>query len=207
MNFLKSIFVSGYRSYELNIFDQKDPKFLYLKEFLRDRLKTYIENGVEWFIITGQLGIELWTGELVLEMQEENPEIQLAVILPFTSFGENWNETNQTLLEKVIHQANYVNYSSNKDYESPKQLNANQVFTIRNTDGALLIYDTMMGESADGSPKYVYDLIEKYQENNIYELNLVSFEEIEFFIHEYNMFNENFMKTSLNPTDNPDTTE
>lgn len=207
MNFLKSIFVSGYRSYELNIFDQKDPKFLYLKEFLRDRLKTYIENGVEWFIITGQLGIELWTGELVLEMQEENPEIQLAVILPFTSFGENWNETNQTLLEKVIHQANYVNYSSNKDYESPKQLNANQVFTIRNTDGALLIYDTMMGESADGSPKYVHDLIEKYQENNIYELNLVSFEEIEFFIHEYNMFNENFMKTSLNPTDNPDTTE
>jgi uncharacterized phage-like protein YoqJ len=184
--------VSGYRSYELNIFDQTDPKYLYLKEFIKSQLKQYIENGVEWFIITGQLGIELWTGEIVLELQEEYPEIHLAVILPFTSFGENWNETNQALLERVIHQADYVNYSSNKDYESPKQLNANQVFTIRNTDGAFLIYDTMMEESANGSPKYVYDLIEKYQEKSTYELNLVGFEEIEFFIHEYNMFNEGF---------------
>lgn len=200
---LKSIFVSGYRSFELNIFDQTDPKFLYLKEFIKNRLTTYIENGVEWFIITGQLGIELWAGEIVLELQEENPTIQLAVILPYTSFGENWNETNKGLLEKVIHKANYVNYSSNKDYESPKQLNANQVFTIRNTDGAFLIYDTMMEESADGSPKYVYDLIEKYQENSNYELNLVGFEEIEFFIHEYNMFNEGFNNNPLNP----DTTE
>lgn len=196
MKILKSIYVSGYRSYELNIFDQTDRKFKYLREFLKDRIRSYIENGVEWFIINGQLGIELWAAEVVLEFQEEleedYPEIHLAVILPYTSFGENWNETNQALLDRVTHQADYVNYSSNKDYESPKQLNANQTFTIRNTDGALLIYDTMMGESADGSPKYVYDLIEKYQAQSAYELDLVSFEEIEFFIHEYNMFNEGF---------------
>lgn len=196
---MKSILVSGYRSFELNIFDQKDPKYLYLKEFLKDRLKAYIENGVEWVIITGQLGIELWAGEIVLELREEYPEIHLAVILPYTSFGENWNEMNKGLFERVIHQADYVNYTSNKDYESPKQLNANQVFTIRNTDGAFLIYDTMMGESADGSPKYVYDLIQKYQEHQEYELNLTSFEEIEFFIHEYNTFNEGFVNNPLNP--------
>lgn len=210
MKNLKSIFVSGYRSYELNIFDQTDPKYLYLKEFIKSQLKNYIENGVEWFIITGQLGIELWTGEIVLELQEEYSEAHLAVILPYTSFGEKWNETNQGLLERVTHQADYVNYSSNKDYESPKQLNANQVFTIRNTDGAFLIYDTMMGESADGSPKYVYDLIEKYQEKSTYELNLVGFEEIEFFIHEYNMVNERFTDNPLGQNEareNPDKTE
>lgn len=202
MNFLKSILVSGYRSFELNIFDQKDPKYLYLKEFLKDRLKAYIEDGLEWVIITGQLGIELWAGEIVLELREEYPEINLAVILPYTAFGENWNEINKGLFERVIHQADYVNYTSNKNYESPKQLNANQVFTIRNTDGAFLVYDTMMGESADGSPKYIYDLIQTYQENHEYELNLASFEEIEFFIHEYNTFNEGFMNNPLNPDAN-----
>lgn len=195
---MKSILVSGYRSFELNIFDEKDPKYLYLKEFLKDRLKSYIENGVEWIIITGQLGIELWTGETVIELQEEYPEIHLAVILPYTSFGEKWNATNKGLLERVIDEADYVNYTSNKPYESPRQLNANQVFTIRKTDGAFLIYDTMIGEAADGSPKYVYDLIQQYQEQSEYELNLVSFEEIEFFIHEYNTFNEGFTNNPSN---------
>ena len=198
-DFLKNIFVSGYRSYELNIFDQTDPKYLYLKEFIKNRLLTYIEEGTEWFIITGQLGIELWAGEIILELQEEHPDIHLGVLLPYTSFGEKWNDTNKNLLDKVIEQADYVNYTSNKNYESPKQLNANQIFTIRNTDGAFLIYDTIMEEAAAGSPKYVYDLIRKHQKNSAYELNLVSFEEIEFFIHEYNMFNEGFTDASLTP--------
>ncbi|SHF18718.1 Uncharacterized SPBc2 prophage-derived protein YoqJ [Atopostipes suicloacalis DSM 15692] len=185
---MEKILISGYRSYELNIFNQTDPKYKYLKKFIENRLTTFIENGVEWFIIGGELGIELWAGEIVLELKEQYPEINLAIILPYTSFGENWNETNRGLLESVIHQADYVNYTSSKDYESPKQLNANQVFNIRNTDGAFLIYDTMTEEAAAGKPKFLYDLIIQYQERTEYELHLASFEEIEFFIHEYEEF-------------------
>lgn len=192
MKFLKSILISGYRSYELNIFNQTDPKLKYLKEFIKDRLIRYIENGTEWFIITGQLGIELWAGEVVLELKEEYPEANLAVLLPFTGFGENWNETNKTMFEEVIHKADYVNYTSNKDYESPAQLKGNQVFSVRNTDGAFIIYDTMVGESADGKPKYLYELILQYQKNVPYELNLSGFEEIEFFIHEMTENQESF---------------
>lgn len=196
---MKSIFVSGYRSYELNIFNQTDPKLFYLKEFLKSQIIHYLENGVEWFIITGQLGIELWTGEIVNELKEEYPEIKLGVLLPYTSFGEKWNEVNKDLFERVIHQADYVNYTSNKEYMSPKQLKANQIFTVRNTDGALLIYDTMVGEAAEGKPKYVYDLILKYQEQSPYDLNLVAFEEIEFFIHEFTALNENVLKDRIDP--------
>lgn len=196
---LKSIYVSGYRSFELSIFDEKDEKLFYLKEFIKDRLKAYLENGVEWFVINGQLGIELWAGEVVLEMQEEYPEAHLAVLLPYTSYGEKWNDTNKGLLERVIHQADYVNYTSNKEYESPKQLNGNQIFSIRNTDGAFLIYDTMNEVAADGSPKFIFKLIEQFQENNPYELNTVSFEEIEFFIHEYTTYRQEFMDNSENP--------
>lgn len=194
---MKSILISGYRSYELNIFNQTDLKLLYLKEFIKDRLVQYIENGVEWFVITGQLGIELWAGEVLLELKEEYPEVSLAVLLPFTGFGENWNETNKTMFEEIIHQADYVNYTSNKDYESPAQLKGNQIFSVRNTDGAFIIYDTMVGESADGKPKYLYELILQYQENSTYELNLVGFEEIEFFIHEMSANQEGFQSENF----------
>ena len=186
--FLKKILISGYRSYELNIFDQTDPKYKYLKKFIENRLTAFIEDGVEWFIIGGELGVELWSGEVVLELKEKYPEVKLAVIFPYTSFGENWNETNRGLLDSVVHQADYVNYTSNKDYESPKQLNNNQIFNIRNTDGAFLIYDTISEEAASGKPKFLYDLIIQYQERTEYELHLASFEEIEFFIHEYEEF-------------------
>lgn len=189
---LKSILVSGYRSYELNIFNQTDPKYKVLTDFLKDRFTSYIEEGVEWFIITGQLGIELWAAKVVIELKEAYPEINLGVLLPFTSFGENWNATNKDLLSQVIQQADYVNYTSNKEYESPSQIIANQVFAIKNTDGAFLIYDTMVGESATGKPKYLFDLIQQYQETTEYNLNLVGFEEIEFFVHEQTMFNNDY---------------
>lgn len=185
---LKRLLVSGYRSYELNIFDQTDPKYKYLRKFIENRLKTFIEDGVEWFIIGGELGIELWAAEVILELKEDYPDINLAVIFPYTSFGEKWNETNKGLLERIIHEADYVNYSSNKPYESPGQLHANQVFNIKNTDGAFLVYDTMNEASAAGKPKFLYDLILRYQEQSDYSLQLASFEEIEFFIHEYEEF-------------------
>lgn len=183
--YLKRLLISGYRSYEMNIFNQTDPKYLYLREFLKERMTRFIEEGVEWFVIGGQLGVELWAGEIILELKEEYPNVQLAIILPYTSFEENWNEANQALFKKVTHQADYVNFSSNKDYESPGQLKGNQVFMIRNTEGAFLIYDRMNEASADGKPKYLYDLIQIYQEQSEYSLELASFDELEFFIHQY----------------------
>ncbi len=183
--FLRSLLISGYRSYEMNIFDETDAKYLYIKKFLENRINRYIEEGVEWFVIGGQLGIELWAGEIILELKEKYPNVQLAVILPYTSFEKNWNQTNQELFKRVTHQADYVNFSSNKDYESPKQLRGNQVFMIRNTDGAFLVYDRMNEASADGKPKYLYELMEIYQKQSDYSVELASFEEIEFFIYEY----------------------
>jgi len=195
---LKNLLISGYRSYELNIFEQTDPKYKFLREFLKNRIITFIENGVEWFIIGGELGVELWAGEIVLELKEDYPEIHLAVILPYTSFGEKWNEVNRGLLERVTHEADYVNYTSNKGYESPAQLNANQVFNIRNTDGAFLVYDIMYEASAAGKPKFLYDLILQYQKQSEYELHLASFEEIDFFIQELQESSEDFRQNLLN---------
>ena len=117
---LNNILISGYRSYELNIFNHTDPKYIYLKKFIKNRLIRYIEEGVEWFVITGQLGIELWAGEVVIELKEESPDINLAVLLPYTSFGEKWNEMNKTLFEEVVRQADYVNYTSNSSIPDAK---------------------------------------------------------------------------------------
>ena len=65
----KTIYVTGYKSYELNIFKDDAPEINYLKQFIKHKLIQLIEEGLEWVLIQGQMGIELWTAEVVLELK------------------------------------------------------------------------------------------------------------------------------------------
>ncbi len=53
-----------------------------------------------------------------------------------------------------------------RPYEAPWQFIEKDKFIINNTDGMLLVYD----EDNEGSPKYILKLVEKYMEQNDYEL-------------------------------------
>lgn len=181
MKIIKNLYVSGYRSYELGVFTDDDEKIFYIKEFLKSRLSSYIESGVEWIITTGQLGVEIWTCQAVQELKEDYPEVRYAILMPHLGFGEKWNEKNKGTLMKIVEQADYVNYTSNMEYKHPGQLRGNQQFVLNNTDGALLVYDA----EAEGKPVYLYNQIVKYQEKSMYELETVSFDELQDFVTEY----------------------
>lgn len=55
----KTMYFTGYKSYELQIFNEHTPEVTYLKKFITQKLIQYIEQGLEWVLIQGQLGIEL----------------------------------------------------------------------------------------------------------------------------------------------------
>ena len=57
---MRRLWVTGYRSYELNTFKDDDPKVLVVKRVLTARLKSYLdESSDEFWVITGpQLGTE-----------------------------------------------------------------------------------------------------------------------------------------------------
>jgi len=97
MEMIKTLYVTGYRSFELGIFQGKDPKITVIKNVLKKELASYIETGVEWILISGNLGVELWTAEVVGELKTEYPEVQLGLLYPFKDFGNNWNEQNREL--------------------------------------------------------------------------------------------------------------
>lgn len=178
---MRALLISGYRSYELQIYRENEPKLFFLKQLLTQKLVEKIEAGFQWFVITGQLGVELWTGELVIQLKEEYPDIRLAILTPYENMTSQWNTSNQSLFQKVCSGADYVRSTSQKNYESPKQLQANQVFIIQNTQGALLLHDTMQ----PGKTKYLYELIKKYQEEHIYDLEVINFEQLDWFVHLY----------------------
>lgn len=163
---MKRIVVTGYKQHELGIFNDQHPGIPIIKKALKSQLIGLISDGLEWMIVSGQLGVELWATEVLLELQEEYPHLKYAVITPFTEQSKNWNELNQEKYESMIINADYHVSLTSKPYEAPWQFTEKDKFLIRNSDGMLLLYDP----ENEGSPKFMKKLVEKYMETTDYQL-------------------------------------
>ena len=64
---MKVIAVTGYKPFELGIFKNDHPGVECIKKALHRKLITFVEDGLEWVIISYQLGVELWVAEVVLK--------------------------------------------------------------------------------------------------------------------------------------------
>ncbi|MBB5149391.1 MULTISPECIES: DUF1273 domain-containing protein [Ureibacillus] len=167
---IQSLYVSGYRPHELGIFNEKHPGIQIIKKAIENELRSLIEDGLEWVIVSGQLGVEIWTAEVVIELKNEFPQLKYSVITPFLDIEKNWNEQRQQQYAYIISQADFVTSITKRPYEAPWQFVEKDKFIIQNTDALLLVYD----EEHEGSPKYLKRLVEKYMERNPYELFVIT---------------------------------
>ncbi|WP_416352947.1 DUF1273 domain-containing protein [Agrilactobacillus fermenti] len=172
---MENLWVTGYRNYELNVYDDKDPKLRIIKYALRQQLTTYLDQGLAWIITGAQLGSEQWTIQVAQQLKQDYPELRVAAMLPFMEFGHNWNEANQTQLNNILTTADFTGNVSAKAYHSPQQLKNYQTFMLEHTDGALMLYDP----EYPGKPKYDYDAILKYQTQSDYTLDLIDMYDLE----------------------------
>lgn len=163
------------------MFSKTDKKLFYIKEFIKQRIRQYADQGLEWIIITGQLGIELWAGLAVLELEDELPDLKLGVLIPFKGFGENWNDENKALYQKVLDIADFVTFTSHDEYKHGGQLSGNAHFIMDNTDGLFIVYDP----EKEGKPKFLYDQARQYEDTDGYTIDLADFNELQEFVIDY----------------------
>ncbi|RKJ57066.1 DUF1273 family protein, partial [Butyricicoccus sp. 1XD8-22] len=76
---IKTIYISGYRPHELGIFNDKHPGIPIIKKAIENELRTLIEEGLEWVVLTGQQGVETWAAEVILELKSEFPHLKYSV--------------------------------------------------------------------------------------------------------------------------------
>ncbi len=100
---MQRIWVSGYRAFELAVFDPKDPKKTVIERVLKEFLTQWLnQNEEESWLITGpQLGVEQWSAEAGLSLKEDYPRLKVAMMLPFADFANRWNEANQAQLASL----------------------------------------------------------------------------------------------------------
>ncbi|WP_046176174.1 DUF1273 domain-containing protein [Domibacillus indicus] len=167
---LKTILLSGYKSHELGIWDQKHPGISVIKYALEQRLRALIEEGLEWVIIGGQPGVELWGAEVILLLKEEYPALKLGVLMPFLEQEKNWKEERQDHYNQIMNQADFADAVSKKPYSGPWQFRARDEFSLDHTDALLLIYD----EEREGSPKFLKAAADKRAETAEYPVFMVT---------------------------------
>jgi len=167
---LKRLLVTGYKAAELGIFSLKHPGISIIKKALQKKLLALLDEGLEWVIVSGQWGVEIWAAETALELKRDYPALKLAVITPFLQQEENWSDEKKEIYSSVIGRADYVNSITKTKYEGPWQFKERDKFLLRNTDGILLVYD----EETEGSPKFMKRQAEQIGVSQTYPIIVIN---------------------------------
>ncbi|MCZ8516195.1 SLOG family protein [Paenibacillus filicis] len=163
---MNRVLVTGYKASELGIFSLKHPGIAIIKKAIKKQLLALMDEGLEWVIVSGQWGVELWAAEAVLELREEGEPLRLAVITPFLEQDEKWSEEKKKLYSGVTRQADYVNSVTKSKYVGPWQFQETNKFLLRHSDGLVLLYD----EDTAGSPRFIKEQAERWAQTADYRL-------------------------------------
>jgi uncharacterized phage-like protein YoqJ len=156
----------GYKASELGIFSLKRKGIEIIKKAVQKQLVSLLDEGLEWVIVSGQWGVELWAAEAVLELRETYGQLRLAVITPFLEQEENWSDEKKAIYQSVLQRADYVNSVSKSKYDGPWQFKEKNKFLLRNSDGMILLYD----EEQEGSPRFIKEQAARQAERTSYRL-------------------------------------
>lgn len=182
---MQRLWVTGYRDYELGIFDPKSPQVAVIKRTLTQHLIDWLNQSEEeaWLLSGPQPGAERWALETGLDLQADYPQLKLALMLPFQNLAANWKEERQAALSAIQEQVDYVGTLSNQPYQGPQQLQAYQRFMVDHTEESLLLYDPERTSENEGvkPPKVSYDyrFVQRWAQQIDYATQLITFDELQ----------------------------
>ncbi|WP_182199377.1 SLOG family protein [Paraliobacillus salinarum] len=146
---MKVLAVTGYKPHEMNISSINDQRIQFIKATIKKKLLHLIDDGIEWILVSGQIGVELWTCEVVLELKKDYP-IKLAIIPPFQEQESRWPEALQAQYQSILMEADFVQLLYESTYQGVYQFQAKNKFIVNKSDACLLLID----EEFHGSNQY-----------------------------------------------------
>lgn len=119
-------------------------KSWYYQKALKRKLVEYLDNGLEWVILSGQQGVETWAFDVLQELKEIY-QVKVALIPPFKDQDHIWKEDKQKKYQTLIQLADYYQPLSQKSYESPKQYFVKNKWFIEKPMGAFFFMKRNLG--------------------------------------------------------------
>lgn len=72
--------------------DEKHPDIIALKENIKKKLIELIEDGNSFFYCGMELGVELWSGEILIDLKKDNPHFTITSVIVSEKRAEFWSE-------------------------------------------------------------------------------------------------------------------
>ena len=98
----KCVCFTGHRPEKLSLSEDE------VKSGLRQEISKAISEGYTTFITGMAKGVDLWAGEIVLNLRGNSNDIKLVAADPYAGFGKGWSSEWKSLHDKIIAEADHV---------------------------------------------------------------------------------------------------
>lgn len=112
-----------------------------LKKRLHDQFILLYEQGVRRFLVGGALGVDMWSGEILLDLQKqpEYGDIELIIVLPHPGHDVRWDERSKKRMAFLRqHCAECVTIGTDTGLESYYKRNR---YLVDHADCLVAVYD------------------------------------------------------------------
>lgn len=96
-----------------------------VRQWLTERIASAVSDGFVTFITGMAMGVDIWAGEIVLRLREEDSSLHLIAAVPWPGFSARWNAEWKERYDRLLQNADLVRYISRR-YDA-------SVFSMRNT--------------------------------------------------------------------------
>lgn len=169
----KVLAVTGYKSFELGIQSAKDPRIIIIKKALEKKIVSLLEEGLEWVIVSGQIGVELWCVDVCLDLKEQY-DFNIGIIAPFEEQDSRWNENDKEKYQELVMTVDYFNCLYQGGYKNPSQFKMKNQFFLKKADASLILVD----EDYPGSVKFYFDTVNNDNTHILYTITPLDLEDI-----------------------------
>ena len=114
-----------------------------LKRRLKEQFVLFYEQGVRRFYVGGALGVDLWSGELLLELKEqpEYSDIELVLVLPFDGHNRDWDPKSRHRLSVLRQHSTEVIIAGTAENNSVTNYKLRNQYMVDHANCLLAVYD------------------------------------------------------------------
>ncbi len=98
---------TGHREHKLHRSEDE------IRKDLEEAIRLAIKGGFTTFITGMATGVDIWAGEIVLELKCQYPELKLIAAVPFEGFEKSWDAGWQKRYHALLERADLVQYICN----------------------------------------------------------------------------------------------
>lgn len=154
---MKTCAITGHRPGKLRIGSEDSPAGGRLKQVIYDRLHDLIGQGVRRFYIGGALGVDLWAGEILINMRDNLGfgELEVVMAIPFEGYDSRWSKQQQGRMARLRAACNWVVVVAGGEASGPcgspgdLYLKRNR-YLVDQADCILAVYDEASSRSGTG---------------------------------------------------------